>query len=97
MNPERLMKILVSPYLSEKSTALGEKHNQVVFKVLPDATKTEIKLAVEKLFNVTVTDVTTAHVKGKNKRFKQILGKRSDWKKAFVSLKEGDSIKFVNT
>ena len=88
----RLMAVLVAPIVSEKATMVGEKSNAVTFKVLQDATKPEIKAAVEGLFNVKVLAVNTMVVKGKTKRFRGREGKRSDWKKAMVRLAEGQSI-----
>ena len=95
MNDERLMRVLVSPHVSEKSTRLSEAANQVVFKVLPDARKLEIKHAVEKLFSVEVEDVQVTNVKGKRKGSGPKSGRRSDWKKAYVRLKQGHDIDFV--
>jgi large subunit ribosomal protein L23 len=95
MNQERLMKVLVAPLISEKSARLADANNQVGFRVLPDASKPEIRAAVEKLFNVTVTNVQVANMKGKVKRFGQITGRRSDWKKAYVTLAEGQDIDFM--
>ena len=95
MNDERLMRVLVSPHVSEKSTRLNDAANQVVFKVLPDARKLEIKHAVQKLFNVEVEDVQVMNVKGKRKGSGPRAGRRSDWKKAYVRLKKGDDIDFV--
>lgn len=95
MNQERLMQVLLVPQVSEKSTIVGEKHNQYVFRVLPDATKPEIKAAVEQLFSVSVSAVRVANVKGKNKRFGQRLGTRSDWKKAYVTVASGQEINLV--
>jgi large subunit ribosomal protein L23 len=95
MNQERLMKVLVAPLISEKSARLADANNQVGFRVLPDASKPEIRAAVEKLFNVTVTNVQVSNMKGKVKRFGQITGKRSDWKKAYVTLAEGQDIDFM--
>lgn len=95
MNDERLMRVLVSPHVSEKSTRLSEASNQVVFKVLPDARKLEIKHAVEKLFSVEVEDVQVTNVKGKRKGSGPKAGRRSDWKKAYVRLKQGHDIDFV--
>jgi len=92
---ERLMTVIVGPHVSEKSTIAGES-NQVVFKVRRDATKREIRQAVEKLFEVKVINVTVTNVKGKEKRFSQILGRRSDWKKAYVRLAPGSDIEFLN-
>ena len=96
MNKERLMQILIFPHISEKSTTLGDKHRQFVFKVLPDATKPEIKQAVEYMFSVKVKNVRVVNVKGKRKIFGRIRGQRSDWKKAYVGLQEGYDINFVN-
>ncbi|MBP0578648.1 50S ribosomal protein L23 [Labrys sp. LIt4] len=83
--------VIVSPVITEKATAQSE-HNQVVFRVAPDATKPQIKAAVEKLFNVKVTGVNTLVRKGKTKRFKGILGTQSDVKRAIVTLAEGHTI-----
>jgi large subunit ribosomal protein L23 len=95
MNFERLHQIIVAPVISEKATRVAEKRNQAVFKVVRDAQKPEIKEAVEKLFSVKVKSVETLNVKGKTKRFGQSVGKRSDWKKAYVTLAEGQEIDFV--
>lgn len=86
MNQERLMKVLLAPVVSEKSTVAAEA-NQYVFKVATTASKPEIKKAVETLFNVEVSGVQVSTVKGKRKRFGQMQGRRSDWKKAYVTLK----------
>jgi len=96
-NKEYLLQVLLKPHLSEKSTITAEKHRQFVFKVLPDATKPEIKQAVEMLFNVKVDSVRVCNVKSKERRFKQLLGRRKGWKKAYVALKEGHDIDFVGT
>lgn len=95
MNQERLMNVLLEPHVSEKSTIAGEKANQMVFKVATDATKTEIKQAVELLFEVKVDDVQVANVKGKTKRSQKGVGRRKDWKKAYIRLQEGQDINFV--
>jgi len=95
MNNERLSRILISPVVSEKSTRVADQSKQMVFKVLPDASKPEIRKAVEKMFDVTVTRVQVCSVKGKIKRFGQTMGRRSDWKKAYVTLAEGSDIDFV--
>lgn len=95
MNEERLLKVLRAPHVSEKSTMAAETNNTVVFKVAKDANKAEIKAAVEKLFEVEVEGVRTVNVKGKTKRHGMSFGKRSDWKKAYVVLKEGQDIDFV--
>lgn len=91
MNKERLLKVLKAPIVSEKSAIAGEM-NQVVFSVASDATKPEIRRAVEMLFEVDVEDVRVVNIKGKNKRFGQTLGKRSDTRKAYVRLKAGQEI-----
>ena len=95
MNSERLTKIILGPVVAEKATRVAENHNQVVLKVLPDANKLEIKKAVEQLFEAQVESVTTTNVKGKSKRTGRIMGKRNDWKKAYVTLVEGTDINFV--
>lgn len=95
MNQERLLKVLLAPHVSEKGARAAEAGNQVVFKVATDATKPEIKGAVEMLFNVKVRSVSVANVKGKRKRFSAMQGRRSDWKKAYVSLAEGQEIDFL--
>ncbi|EFG30654.2 50S ribosomal protein L23 [Simonsiella muelleri] len=92
MNQERLLKVILAPVVSEKSNMLAEKRNQMVFKVLKDATKIEIKAAVEQLFNVQVASVTTTTTKGKTKRFGRTIGRRSDVKKAYVSLAAGQEL-----
>lgn len=97
MNAERLLMVLREPHTSEKATVMADKFKQFTFKVLKTATKQEIKLAVEHMFNVKVKGVSVMNVKGKRKRFKQMSGKRSDWKKAFVSLHENYDIDFTVT
>ncbi|MEQ1438467.1 50S ribosomal protein L23 [Fontimonas sp. SYSU GA230001] len=92
---DRLHQVILGPVISEKSTRVAEKANTAVFKVARDAEKPEIKSAVEQLFNVKVNDVRTLNVKGKNKRFGRFEGKRSDWKKAYVTLAEGQEIDFL--
>jgi large subunit ribosomal protein L23 len=96
MNVDRLHQIIIAPVVSEKSTRVSEKANQAVFKVVRDAEKPEIKEAVEKLFNVKVDVVRTLNVKGKSKRFGRFSGKRSDWKKAYVTLAQGQEIDFLS-
>ena len=95
MNQERLMQVLLAPQISEKATYVADKHDQVIFRVASDATKPEIKAAVELLFKVEVEGVQVANVKGKVKRFKGATGRRKGWKKAYVSLKPGQEINFV--
>jgi large subunit ribosomal protein L23 len=95
MNLERITKVILGPVVAEKASRVAESNNQVVLKVLPDANKTEIKHAVEKMFDVKVESVTTMNVKGKAKRTGRIMGKRSDWKKAYVTLVEGADLNFL--
>ena len=95
MNQERLMNILVSPHVSEKTTVAAENANQIVFKVATNATKKEIKAAVEMLFEVNVENVQVANVKGKTKRTLNGVGRRNNWKKAYIRLKEGQDINFI--
>jgi len=95
MNAERLMQVLVAPIVSEKSTMVAEKNNQVAFRVLQDATKQEVKAAVELLFKVEVEKVSILNQKGKQKRFGRFDGKRNDVRKAYVSLKPGQEINFA--
>lgn len=92
MNQQRLTQVILAPVVSEKSNMLAEKRNQMTFKVLPNATKQEIKAAVELLFNVKVDAVTTTTTKGKSKRFGRTMGKRSDVKKAYISLAAGQEL-----
>jgi len=89
-NNQRLMLVLLAPQVSEKSTFIGEKNNQYVFRVLPDATKPEIKAAVELIFKKKVRSVQVSNVKGKEKRTARGIGRRRNWKKAYVSLVEGE-------
>lgn len=95
MNQERLMKVLLSPHVSEKATVVAEKHKQFVFRVAPDATKPEIKQAVEQMFSVQVEQVRVVNCGGKTKRFGASYGKRSDFRKAYVALKPGFDIDFT--
>ena len=95
MNQERLMNILVSPHVSEKATNAAEKANQVVFRVANTATKKEIKGAIEMLFEVNVENVQVANVKGKTKRTQNGVGRRNNWKKAYIRLQEGQDINFI--
>jgi len=90
----RLAQVLVAPIISEKATQVGEKRNQVLFKVLRDATKPEIKAAVELMFKVEVAEVNTLNQKGKHKRFGRTFGRRDNVKKAYVALKPGQELNF---
>lgn len=94
-NQERLLQVLLAPQISEKATRVADKHDQVVFRVASDATKPEVKAAVEALFKVEVESVQVLNVRGKEKRRGRITGVRKGWKKAFVSLKPGQEINFV--
>jgi large subunit ribosomal protein L23 len=93
--PERLLTLLLAPTVSEKATHIADRHSQVVFRVVQDATKPEVKAAVELLFKVDVEAVQIANVKGKAKRFGAYSGRRRHWKKAYVSLKPGQEINFA--
>jgi large subunit ribosomal protein L23 len=90
----RLARVLVEPIVSEKATTVAEKHNQVLFKVLRDATKPEIKAAVELMFKVEVDAVRTVNQAGKQKKFGRSIGRRDHIKKAYVSLKKGHELNF---
>jgi large subunit ribosomal protein L23 len=94
-NPERLATVLLAPVISEKGTYLADKHEQVIFRVAPDATKPEVKAAVEAMFKVQVKSVQVVNVAGKVKRFGRFTGKRRSWKKAYVCLKPGQEINFA--
>lgn len=94
MSQERLMNVLIGPHVSEKSARVAEGANQFVFRVRRDATKPEVKAAVELMFEVKVADVNVVNVGGKQKRFGQRLGRRQDYKKAYVRLAPGQSIDF---
>ena len=94
---ERLMTILRGPHVSEKSSIVAEENNQVVFKVRTDATKNEIRRAVELLFEVSVDDVQVINCRGKLKRQGANWGQRVAWKKAYVKLSEGSHIDFLGT
>ncbi len=95
MNQERLIGLLLAPHVSEKSTRTAESNRQFVFKVVGDATKPEIKGAVELMFSVQVSAVRVCNVKGKVKRAGRMQGRRSNWKKAYVTLKPGHDINFM--
>jgi large subunit ribosomal protein L23 len=94
-NAERLMTVLLAPIISEKATYIADKHSQVIFRVAPDATKPEVKAAVELMWKVEVDTVQISIVKGKEKRFGRFVGRRRGWKKAYVSLKPGQEINFA--
>ena len=94
---EQLMSVVLAPVVSEKSTMVGDRANQVVFRVADTATKPEIKAAVELLFKVKVESVQVSNVKGKEKRFGRFMGRRRSWKKAFVRVAAGQEINFAAT
>jgi large subunit ribosomal protein L23 len=95
MSNNRLYQVLLSPRVTEKTTRVGESSNQYVFHVVKDANKSEVKGAIELLFDVNVEAVRIVNVKGKSKSFRQRPGKRSDWKKAYVRVQEGQVIDFL--
>lgn len=95
MNPDRIYKILMAPHVTEKSAMAADGVNQVAFRVARDATKPEIRKAVEQLFDVKVEDVRVTNVKGKLRRTRNGIGRRSDWKKAYVRLAQGQEIDFT--
>lgn len=95
MNDERRYMVLLEPHVSEKVSNLGDTNNQYAFKVVPDATKAEIKEAVESIFEVSVLRVTTLNQKGKVKRGFRRVSRKKNWKKAYVRLAEGQDIDFV--
>jgi large subunit ribosomal protein L23 len=95
VNQERILKVLLTPHLSEKSTMAADRVSQHAFRVVPDANKLEIKRAVESLFNVKVASVNMVNMKGKRKRFSAVQGQRSAWKKAYVKLMPGYDIDFA--
>jgi large subunit ribosomal protein L23 len=92
----RLLQVILAPVISEKSTFIADKHGQVAFRVARDATKPEIKAAVEFMFKVQVEAVTVSNVHGKRKNFGRLPGRRNHWKKAYVSLKAGQEINFAD-
>jgi large subunit ribosomal protein L23 len=94
---ERLMNVVLAPVVSEKSTRVADKNRQYVFRVADNATKPEVKAAVELLFKTKVQSVTVSNVKGKEKRFGRITGRRRNWKKAYVRLAAGQEINFAAT
>lgn len=96
ISEERLLKILVSPYVSEKSSISSEKFNTVVLKVLNNSTKYEIKCAVKKIFNVEVESIKTVRVKGKKKRQSNRIIQKSDWKKAYIKVRKGYNLDFIS-
>jgi large subunit ribosomal protein L23 len=96
-SPNRVMQVLLAPVVSEKSTMIGEKNNQYAFRVLQDATKAEVKAAIETFFKVSVDSVNMINIAGKKKRFAKGEGRRRNVRKAYVSLKDGQEINFAET
>ena len=94
MNQERLLKVILGPVVSEKATLAADANGQYVFRVVPDANKLEVGKAVETLFDVKIDRVQILNVKGKQKRLGQRVGKRKDWRKAYVRLQAGQNIDF---
>ena len=94
---ERLMNVVLAPVVSEKSTRVADKNRQYVFRVADSATKPEVKAAIELLFKTKVQSVTVSNVKGKTKRFGRFMGRRRNWKKAYVRLAAGQEINFAAT
>ena len=92
---DRLLQVILAPQITEKATRIADKNQQIAFKVRTDATKLEIKAAVELVFKVEVDAVTVINVAGKVKRAGRVMGRRKDWKKAYVSLKPGQEINFA--
>ncbi|MEX2241576.1 MAG: 50S ribosomal protein L23 [Burkholderiales bacterium] len=92
---ERLMNVVLAPVVSEKSTRVADKNRQYVFRVADSATKPEVKAAIELLFKTKVQSVTVSNVKGKTKRFGRFMGRRRNWKKAYVRLAAGQEINFA--
>jgi large subunit ribosomal protein L23 len=95
MNNDRLMQIILAPIVTEKATEIAERNNQIAFRVAPDATKPEIKAAVELLFKVEVDSVQVLNRKGKEKRFGRFNGRRRNERKAYVVLKAGQELNFA--
>ena len=94
MNKEQLMSVLIAPHVTEKSSRAMQNHNQYTFRVRRNATKTDIRKAVELMFDVKVSGVQVVNEPGKQRRFGKILGRTQDWKKAYVSLAEGQAIDY---
>ena len=96
-NPEQLMNVVLAPVVSEKSTFVADKNRQYVFRVADRATKPEIKAAIELMFKTKVDGVTVLNVRGKERRFGRVIGRKRSWKKAYVRLAEGQEINFAAT
>ena len=97
MNRERIFTVLREPHITEKVSVQGEVANQYAFKVAPDATKLEIRAAVENIFNVSVTKVTTVNVKGKLRRTMRGMSRKKNWKKAYVTVAAGQELDYMVT
>ena len=94
-NTDRSLQTVLSPQITEKATMIADKNNQIAFKVTKDATKSEVKMAIETIFKVEVNAVNILNINGKTKRSRTGMGKRNDWKKAYVCLKPGQEINFT--
>lgn len=95
MSVNKSLQAILAPQVTEKATMVADKHNQIAFKVKKDATKKEVKEAIELMFKVEVTAVNILNMNGKTKRAGRLMGKRNDWKKAYISLKAGQEINFT--
>jgi large subunit ribosomal protein L23 len=95
MSVNKSLQAVLAPQVTEKATMIADKHNQIAFKVKKDATKKEVKVAIELMFKVEVTAVNILNVNGKTKRAGKLMGKRNDWKKAYISIKTGQEINFT--
>jgi large subunit ribosomal protein L23 len=94
-NTDKSLQTVLAPQITEKATMIADKNNQIAFKVTKDATKSEVKMAIETMFKVEVDSVNILNIKGKTKRSRTGMGKRNDWKKAYVCLKPGQEINFT--
>ena len=95
MSVNKSLQAVLAPQVTEKATMVADKYNQIAFKVKKDATKKEVKEAIELMFKVEVTSVNILNMNGKSKRMGRLMGKRNDWKKAYISLKDGQEINFT--
>jgi large subunit ribosomal protein L23 len=94
-NTDKSLQTVLAPQITEKATMIADKNNQIAFKVTKDATKSEVKMAIETMFKVEVNSVNILNINGKIKRSRTGMGKRNDWKKAYVCLKPGQEINFT--
>tara|TARA_B100000035_G_scaffold314791_1_gene332294 strand:+ start:14646 stop:14954 length:309 start_codon:yes stop_codon:yes gene_type:complete len=94
-NTDKSLQTVLAPQITEKATMIADKNNQIAFKVTKDATKSEVKMAIETMFKVEVRSINILNINGKTKRSRTGMGKRNDWKKAYVCLKPGQEINFT--